>query len=411
MKLNYRWSFLMMMFAAQAVHAQKGINSIYSAYGIGDYRMRDQNSFLGMGNVGVAMPSQSTLNETNPASFGWLPKNKFMFEVTFGGLSTKYITNNVNISAGDFTISRVALGFQLVKPLWTVVGLRKFSSVNYLTTNSHNIAGSVSGYSSTIEGNGGLYQLYMANSMKIQKHLTVGITTGFVFGSVNSTETIGAGTDVLVENNNKYYNHGTINAGVQYEIKAGKNIFMLGGFYEPEIALNVLEENSLQNSAGAVLVNRDSKSYTFSFPQKYGAGVTWKRNAFTVSADAIRHNWSATGYKGTDFSTTDASSYSIGVRHQPEKRNIYGTTTEGIGLFAGLNLENSYLIVDNYQVQSKSFTLGASFPSKNTLNTYSIGVKVGTRGEAVYPLVKENFFEFNFSISLGSYFLKGPRYD
>jgi hypothetical protein len=410
MNLNYRWSFLMIMLVTQAVQAQKGLNSVYSAYGIGNYNMRDQNSFMGMGGVGVAMPALNTLNETNPASFGWLPKNKFMFEATFEGISTKYITDNVNISAGDFIVSRVALGFQLVKPLWTVIGLRKFSTVNYLTTNTHDIAGTTTGYTSTIEGNGGLNQIYMANAIKIRKHLTLGLTTGFVFGSVNATETIGAGTDILVEDNNKYYNHGTINAGAQYELQVGKNAFMIGAFYEPEVALNVLEENSLQNSSGGILVKRDDKSYTFSFPQKYGAGISWRRNAFTVSADAIIHNWSATGYKGTDFSSTDASSYSIGVRHQPNKQGVFGIT-QGVGLYAGFNLENSYLVIDNYQLQSKSFSVGASFPSKNTLNVYSLGLKVGTRGEAVYPLVKENFIQFNFTLSLGSYFLKGPRYD
>ncbi|MBA4165983.1 MAG: hypothetical protein H0X41_00265 [Chitinophagaceae bacterium] len=410
MKLNYRWSFLMIIFATQTLHAQKGLNSIYSAYGIGNYNMRDQNANTGMGNVGVALPSQGTLNETNPASFAWLPKNKFMFEVSFDGLSTKYMTTDVNISAGDFTISRVALGFQLVKPLWTVFGLRKFSSVDYLTTNTHDIAGTNSGYVSTIEGNGGLYQVYMANSIKIQKHLTLGLTTGFVFGSINSTETIGAGTDILIEDNNKYYNHGTINAGAQYQFNAGKNNFMIGAFYEPQIALNVLEQNNLQNRSGGILVQREDKSYTFSFPQKYGAGLTWKKNAFTVSADAIIHSWSATGYKGNNFSTTDAASYSVGVRHQPNKQGVFGTVP-GIGLYAGFNFENAYLVVDNYQLQSKSFSIGASFPSKNTLNTYAIGLKVGTRGEAVYPLVKENFIQFNFTLSLGSYFLKGPRYD
>lgn len=100
----------------------------------------------------------------------------------------------------------------------------------------------------------------------------------------------------------------------------------------------------------------------------------------------------------------------MGVRHQGLKRGPFGIS-QGIGLYAGLNLENSYLVVDNYQVQSKSFSVGASFPSKNTLNTYSIGMKLGTRGQATYPLVKENFVQFNFTLSFGSYFLKGPHYD
>ncbi|MEO8582425.1 MAG: hypothetical protein ABI415_01440 [Flavitalea sp.] len=410
MRLNYRWSILILICAANSVHAQKGINSIYSAYGIGDYRMRDQNAYVGMGNVGVAMPSQYSLNETNPASFGWLPKNKFMFELTLGGLSTKYISDNVNISAGDFTISRVAVGMQVIKPLWTVIGLRKFSSVDYFTTGNHEIAGTTENYPSTIEGTGGLYQIYLSNAIKIKKHLTLGLTGGFIFGSVNAKETIGTGTDVLVSDQNKYYNHGSLNAGLQYQVVSGKNSFMIGAFYEPQIALNVLEENALENSSAAVIEKKDDKEYTFAFPQKYGLGLTWKKNAFTVSGDVIRHNWENTGYKGNDFVTTNATSYSIGVRHQPLKQGIFGLTA-GIGLSAGFNLENSYLIIHDYQLTSKAFTLGATFPSKSTLSAYSIGLKVGTRGEAVYPLVKENFFEFNFTFSLGGYFLKGPKYD
>ncbi len=414
MKRIFTWTFLIIALGTQSAYSQKGLNSIYSAYGIGNYNMRDENANMGMGSVGVAMPSQGTLNEMNPASFAWLPKNKFMFEVSLGGVSTKYITDNVNISAGDFTISRIALGFQLVKPVWTVFGLRRFSDVDYETTNTTSIGGTNTSYTSTIEGKGGLNQVYMANSVKIKNHLTLGLTTGFVFGSVNSTETIGAGTDALLDYNNRYYDNVTLTGGAQYAFRVGKNEFMLGAFYEPQVKLNVLEENSLQNSVGTILVKRDDLNYKFRFPQKYGAGVSWRKNDFTVSADAIMHNWSSTGYQGADFTTTDAGSYSIGVRHQTTKQVMYNGTAyayPGIGLFAGFNLENSYLVLNNYQLQSKSVSIGASFPSKSGLNNYVVGVKAGTRGQAVFPLVKENFIQFNFTFSFGQFFLKGPRYD
>ena len=55
--------------------------------------------------------------------------------------------------------------------------------------------------------------------------------------------------------------------------------------------------------------------------------------------------------------------------------------------------------------------MGATFPSLNNLNFYTVGLKIGTRGQAIYPMIKENFFEFNFNLSFSGFFYKGKKYD
>ncbi len=139
-----------------SLFAQKGVNSVYSAYGIGDYKMRAPNSWLGMGNVGVAIQSQNAINEINPASFGWIGKDKFLLDFTLSGLSTKYLNEKTNTQAGDFSISRIAMGLQVVNPVKTVFGLRRFSQVEYYTTATREVAGVPGKLSSEVEGNGGL---------------------------------------------------------------------------------------------------------------------------------------------------------------------------------------------------------------------------------------------------------------
>jgi hypothetical protein len=392
-------------------HSQKGLNSIYSAYGIGDYRMRDANAYSGMGNVGVAMPSQFSINEINPASFGWLNKDRFTFEAGFSGLSTNYTNEKVNISAGDFSISRMALGMQLINPLRTVVGLRRFSQVDYYTTATRDIAGTNQQLLSEVEGNGGLYQVYMGNAFTIKNKLSLGVTTGFVFGSINSKETMTLSeTDILIAESNKFYTHGSVNAGLQYQFKTGKNKWMLGAFYEPQIKLNVQEDNQLKNGSDEILSSKAAVNSKFVFPSKYGFGATWTKSSFTASADIIRHMWSSTGYKGADFTTTDATSYAIGIRHQFIRNSIWGISP-GISIYAGFNKEDSYIVIKDNQLKSTSATLGITIPNRNNLNYYSLGLKVGTRGQPVYPMIKENFFEFHINMAFSSYFSKGKKFD
>lgn len=403
-------AFALVLFSKGTL-AQKGINSIYSAYGIGDYQLRDQNANMGMGNVGVAMPSFYSVNETNPASFAWLPKDNFKLEMTLAGLTTNYLNEKVNTQAGNFTLSRIALSAQVVNPVRTVIGLKRLSQVEYYTTSYREIAGTEDKLFSEVEGNGGLYQVYAGNALKIGKNLALGINTGIIFGSVNSRETVALNTEEsLISEVNKYYNQASLTGGVQYQIGTKKSRWMLGAFYEPQIKLNVATDTKLKNQNDELITEKPSEYSKFIYPQKFGVGLAYSNQSLTASVDMIGHLWEATGYKGTHFSSTDAYSFSAGVRHQFMRTTVWGTAL-GIAVLAGFNRDQSYLVINGRQIISNAFTLGAVFPSRNNLNFYSAGCKIGTRGVATYPLVKENFFEFNFNLSLGGVFYKVKKYD
>ncbi|MBL7736737.1 MAG: hypothetical protein JNL51_14865 [Chitinophagaceae bacterium] len=403
--------FCLALSYCDVVTGQEDPNSIYSAYGIGDYRMRDQNAYMGMGNVGVAMPSTYSINEINPSSFAWLPKDNLKLELTLGGLSSRYINENVNAAAGDFTISRVALSAQFIGAVRTIVGLRRLSQVQYYTTASRGIAGTETNTTNDVEGNGGLYQIYTGNAIRIGKNLAVGANIGFIFGSINTKESMALNNGMtIVSDANKYYHQASLGGGVQYQISGEKNKWILGAFYEPQIKLNVEEEAKLLNQSDEILSEKNNAYGKFLFPQKFGVGISLSRNSFTGSIDMIGHLWSATKYKGNHFTATDAYSFSAGIRHQFTRTTYWGQTP-GISLHAGFNREQSYLVINNNQIVSNAATIGATFPSKNNLNFYSVGCKIGSRGIAVYPLIKENFFEFNFNFSLGGFLYKDKKYD
>ncbi len=392
--------------------AQKGINSIYSAYGIGDYQMRDPNSFTAMGGAGVAVPSQYSINELNPSSFAWLPQNNFRLELGLSGISTRYSNEYVNTTAGDFSISRIAFAAQVLNPIQTVIGLRRFSRVEYYTQSlSREIEGSGNQLLSDVEGNGGLYQVYAGNALKVTKNLAFGLQTGFIFGSINTTETMAVNaTESLISDGNKYYHQASVNTGIQYKLGGKKTSWILGAFYEPQVKLNVEETRRLLNENSEVLAEKENSYSKFLFPQKFGAGIYFTQQSFSASVDLVGHLWESTGYKGAHFTTANAYSLSAGIKHQFVRTSIWGETP-GISIMAGFNRETGYLVVGGRQMETNAFTFGATFPSKNNLHYYTAGGRVGSRGVSRYPLVKENFFEFNFSLSLGGFLYKERKYD
>src|ERR1051325_10705244 len=92
---------LMLLMGAKA-SAQHGINSLYSAYAIGDQEEHDYTRNFGLGTTGIARRSDSYLNELNPASYAALPRQNFMFDVSLRAQTVTYKdAATLNRQAGD----------------------------------------------------------------------------------------------------------------------------------------------------------------------------------------------------------------------------------------------------------------------------------------------------------------------
>lgn len=400
--------FLALLFTITAF-SQSGLNSIYSAYGIGDVQVRDYNGYGGMGGLGVALPSVTTLNDLNPASYAYLPSNRLMLELSFGGKSVNYTNSTQNISAGDFTIQKAAMGLSLFKNLGTSFGIKRYSSVDYLTSGNLYVIGTDSKLSSEIEGNGGLYQFYLSNGLKIGKNLSVGLTTGLLAGSVNRRENIlTSASDGISIEKNLYYSEFVLNGGLQYAFKAGGLKWIAGGTYQPQRSLSRLEDNAIKDLSGNTIISEDGIHSRFEFPAKWSAGLTMVRKYWKFGADYIGQQWSGLHYKGTGFTTTNAANYALGVSYSKPRKTLWGTI-DGPTVSAGFVRDQSYLVVDGAQVNTTAGTLGVSLPSASGFYHYHFSFKAGSRGKAVYPLVKERFVEFNFNVSLASFIYKGGR--
>lgn len=403
---------MVMVGTADMVYGQHGVNSIYSAYGVGDYQLRPAGLLSGMGGTGIALDASNTINILNPAGAASVPRNKFLFEFTTAGTSVQYVSSTIRPAAHDFSVHGAAFGLNLIKNTGTVFSLKRRTVVDYLTRNTKNIDGSENYLTDNIEGTGGLNDFAITNGVRIKKKLSLGFTGGFLFGPIDRQETLYLSeANYLTVTQKKYYNNFYVNFGAQYQFKTGESSWIAGAFYEPAAKLNTVEDNYIEDASGNKLFSEESVYGKFQYPQKWGAGLSWKKDRITLTGDYIGHQWSTTGYKGSHFRTTDAGSLAFGARYSFTRKSIWGDR-EGISLYTGFVTEKSYLIINNYHLKSNAFTLGISVPSFNLLHNYSAFLRAGSRGTPTFPLVKENFTEFGFIVNFGGYMLKGgPRYD
>lgn len=211
--------------------------------------------------------------------------------------------------------------------------------------------------------------------------------------------------------NNTFYNKFYVNTGLQYQFKTGKTQWILGGTFQPGINLKKINNFSIKDLNEVVLTEEQEQVSKFKYPLQWGAGITMIKGHSKLGVDYIQQNWSATGYKGTNFTTTNLQNAALGYSYTFHRPSYYGPV-EGVTLMAGLQRDLSYININNQQVASTIGTLGANFPSKNGLFNYTLGVRVGQRGKIMAPLVKEKFVDFTLNISLSNvFFIGGRKYD
>jgi hypothetical protein len=390
------------MFSLQA-QSQPGINSIYSSYGIGDVNIRDMNSYTSMGGVGIAIASDKGINGANPASFAFIPYGTYGMDLSFTGKNITYKNESQSFKANDFVINGAAFSFSLSKKAGASVSLKRYSTAEYYILANRYLEGTNSKLSETITGSGGLYLASAGFGLKLGKALSIGFSGGSIFGSINSQEKIyTSATEGYNIENNIFYNNFFANGGMQYRFTKAGIKWTLGATVQPSIKLNKTADYYIKELTDTILYQEVGKTGKFEYPLQWGAGISAQIDDNMLSLDFIKQNWSSTGYKGTSFKTTDLQNIALGYKHT-YKRYLWNRKTDGITFMAGLQKENSYLIINNYQVKSYAATAGFTFPSKNGRYNYTAGLKYGQRGTVAYPLVRENFAEINFSLSLGNF--------
>lgn len=401
---------LMLLVNLQA-SAQKGLNSLYSAYGIGDLEERDYSRNFSVGSAGIGRRTGNFLNEQNPASYSALPTQRFFFEVSGAGKMAQYNSSTITQSAGDINFKKIAIGFKAAKTWGVSFGVTPYSNIDYKVLNTKYITGTPTGVRSAIEGSGGLTRAYLSNAVQLGKHFSVGLSGAFLFGNVTTTDSTGGtgqSTDVFTENV-RSLNNFQLTSGLQYSGKVGNMVLGAGVTYRLQTKLRSDETFSIKDNNSNTYYEEDVKTGRYTLPAQYGAGLSLTNGRFTALADYRMSDWSGSNANQGDYVYTKSQRVAGGLEYSFYKYYM-ASRVEGMSLQLGANYQNSYMKIKGQDIRDFGVTAGVSMPAGSTLRYY-IGLEVGQRGTQQRSLIRENFVNVVFSLSMRDlWFFKRVEY-
>ena len=389
----------------------------YSVYGLGDFDHRLYNHNSGMGYTGLALKTSLFSSGNNPASLAGLQRSFFTMDLSAAGRFVTYSGNSVtpdNSSNRDFTIKKLALSTKINSFWGSGIGFKQLSSVNYSFTTSKNIEGSNSSYAVNYSGDGGLNEIYWNNAFSLGKHLSLGVISSYVTGSINQTASLTAATDTAISGKRQdSYSHTKFEFGAIYTASLDKNWDLgFGASFGNTAKLSSERTLALTDNTTRLSTQTLSNNTDFSLPRSYGGGLSLSSKAGqTFAVDYSYHDWSSLNIKGDGWHLVSSQRISAGAEFARYKVDQFGRNIRKKAFQMGAYVNNSYLQVQNHQINEYGITGGFSSSSKTGM-LYTISAEGGVRGTTSSNLIKENFVQLTFSLSFREFlYSQGHKYN
>lgn len=404
-----------------SVFAQVRIGSPYSRFGIGDLSNINAPVFQSLGGSAIGMRSSSFVNPWNPASYTAFDSTSFIFEGGVYSQSLTLKTVNTSQNSGYSSIGTLLFGFPVTKHLKASFGLMPYSSVGYNIGESSSLV--VSPDSSThvknvYAGDGGINKVYMGLGYQLSKNFSVGVNVDFLFGTINRNSTSNLPDDTYamsyLQNTSIRVHDFSYNFGMQYTTKIGTDKhFTLGAVYTPAIDLKANHDttNSLVSPTNPDLIFYTVNQSTdvkgkIHIPQAIGGGFSFEKEAkFLIAGDVYYQNWEKFKIFNQTDSLKNSLKASLGVQFIPNG-NDYNHYYKRIRFRMGINYHQSYLQLNNQQINDFGVSFGLGLPLKkgqselNSKSCVNVGLEFGKRGTTDFSLIKENYVRLTVSLSL-----------
>ncbi|HVB02263.1 MAG TPA: hypothetical protein VNE41_00955 [Chitinophagaceae bacterium] len=399
----------------EPVCAQNPVSSPYAMFGIGDIDYRDYGRTDGLGSTGIGLSSPKYLNNLNPASYSSLELKAFVFEISAREKTVTYRDNyNAAQYGSDLNFEKIAFGFRASRIWTTGAGIKPFSTVDYGVTTQNYVIGSPDIFTTINNGNGGLTNLYWVNALNIGKHLSAGISSSFLFGSINQSEQLQGGfsQDTLTALQTSFMRGVYLQGGLQYQNILNKHLaYRVGVVYSLKTNLRTDNNTLLEGSTGDTLKNLSAMIGNTTLPEYYGVGFSLISNdKLTLAGDYKSYRWSPLKIESSGTSLVNSSRYSMGIEYAiftPNTNNYL----ERYVFQGGAYYENSYLKINNEQLTGYGLTLGVSFPNRDNTLYFNAGFEAGRRGTIGNGLIEENYFLLKLNIVIKSlWFIRLKNY-
>lgn len=398
------------------VSAQQRTILPYSVFGIGEINSKGFVRNLGMGRSGIALSSGRYLNNLNPASYCSIDSISFFFDFGLSADFVKYETASDPLQHGtDVNLRNIAMGFRISHNWSASIGIAPYSTVGYKIVTEEEIEGTANEkYQAVITGNGGLNQFYWNNSYLLFNRLSLGVNFTYLFGNVESTETISyyKFNSDIISKQTSYLNKVYADFGIQYFFPVKENLQVtLGGVFGNSHKLNFNEKITIAGSDGDLTEDEITRNGTFDFPMYIGGGIALVfKNRITFSADYLFYDWSQTTSENPEFNYKSNNTFKVGVEYIPGRYNQLGYFGS-ISYRAGYYYEESYLEIDKHTIADNGITLGLGFPFLQNKTSINIAYNVGVNGTLNNGLIKENYNSIMVSLTLHDWWFLKRKFD
>jgi hypothetical protein len=403
------------------LHSQKVSSSPYSMFGIGDIVPDGFGSSRAMGGTGIALSSNLTLNNINPASYHAIDSLLFLLETGIDGRKSSFSDGIQKQTNNTINFSYFTLGFRIT-PWWAnSIGIAPFSSVGNNISTVKTIEGSTNQYNVNLEGTGGLTQYYWGSSFKLFKELYAGINFAYLLGSVKQTESLTSLVEqtsptadyfkgTLITQNKATYSKIHINYGLQYSFKINKDIkATVGGIFSTKEKMRQRNDIAiLSNSNSDTLDHISNTQQSFSLPLSYGLGIALRYNDnVLLTADYKFYQWSKTQSLQDAVRFVNSEVYGVGAEILPSTsfRAFY---IAKIKYRVGAYMNNNYLMVNGKQIRDKGLSLGIGVPISNRFRVY-LTYQYGNKGAK--GLINENYHTLMLNVSFSDLWFIKPKFD
>jgi hypothetical protein len=410
------FTVLLPVLSISTVFAQNN-NSPYSIHAIGDITDNIVNRTTGMASTGVAYRNNRYIITNNPAALSGLDNQFFAGEIGVNGQYVDYSGNNVseaNHQSSDITFKRFALGTKIFRHWGSAVGLVPYSEENYEYSGTRPIGYNGGTIPSYDQGYGGLNRVFWANGYEFFNHLSIGITSSYMFGSItNKNIILGQGTSIyLSKNNNTFFSNLYFDYGIQYYTAINSHWdISLGAVYSNQQSMNTETNINVINLDSNVLRSTTTVG-TYNIPTSYGVGISVTKNKkYTFLADYKFQNWSSLISATSDFFYENSQRTSIGFEIS-NKKMAYNTLYETSFFQAGLYYNKTYLIINGTPITDIGGTVGFGVNSKRSPLSVNVVLTYGIKGTTANNLIRENYMNASFIFSMRDFwYTHGRKYD
>ena len=424
------------LFASFNFQAQEGTSSPYSFYGIGSLKFKGTTENRAMGGLSIYNDSIH-MNFRNPASY--VGKNLFSFNnearlvkftVGIGHSDTKLETSNASDNTTTTTFDYLGLNVPMGK-FGMGFGLIPHSSVGYKLESRNSIDSLQYKYS----GNGGLNKVFLGFGYLISDNISIGVDARYNFGNIqnNALEFLYDDEQLPLDYQAREINRSDLsginyNLGISYNAVFNEKTQLVSSLtYSPGYNLKsknkrtfasvIVNDSGIEypiNEIEVDLLSLDLEETDLKMPSKMsiGLGIGSIRNWFVGSEyTMIKSSVFSSDLLDIENATfEDSSILSIGGFYIPDY-NSFNKVWQRIVYRSGIYFEKTGLNINNQSIKEFGISFGLGIPVGRLFSNLNTVVEIGRRGTTNENLVKENFVNFQLSLSLNDRWFVKRKYN